>query len=56
MGTFNPLKWKSEIYIEIIGQEVTAEFKINAAGQIPTQKEEVIWDNFIGSMLNRVGT
>lgn len=47
MWTFNPLKWKSEINIEIIGQEVIAEFNINTAGQIPTQKEEVLWDNFI---------
>ena len=47
MWTFNPLKWKSEIDIEISGQEVKANFNINATGQIPTHKEETLWDTFI---------
>lgn len=47
MWTFNPLKWKSEIEIEISGVEVKANFNINATGQIPTHKEEILWDFFI---------
>jgi hypothetical protein len=47
MWTFNPLKWKSEIDIEINGRVVKATFAINASGQIPTQKEENLWDTFI---------
>lgn len=45
--TFNPLKWKSEIDIEISEQEIKANFNINTVGQIPTHKEEKLWDNFI---------
>lgn len=47
MWTFNPLKWKSEIDIEINGKEVKGNFKINTIGQIPTHKEEIVWDFFI---------
>ncbi|TGE20016.1 hypothetical protein [Hymenobacter elongatus] len=47
MWTFNSLNWKSEIDIEINGQEVKANFNINAAGQIPTNKDEMLWETFI---------
>lgn len=47
MWTFNPLKWKSEIGISINGQVVKADFNINTLGQIPTSKEEGLWDTFI---------
>ncbi|MFC5683721.1 hypothetical protein ACYE2N_01135 [Flavobacterium sp. MAHUQ-51] len=47
MWTFNPLKWKSEIEIEISGQKIKANFNINTVGQIATQKEEKLWDSFI---------
>ncbi len=47
MWTFNPLKWKSTIYIEIDGQNVKANFNINTAGQIPTNKDELLWETFI---------
>jgi hypothetical protein len=47
MWTFNPLNWKSEIDIEINGQEVKANFNISAAGQIPTNKDELLWQTFI---------
>jgi hypothetical protein len=47
MWTFNPLNWKSEIDIEFNGQEVKAQFNINAAGTIPTNKDEILWQTFI---------
>lgn len=47
MWTFNPLNWKSEIDIEFNGQEVKANFNINIAGQIPTNKDELLWQAFI---------
>jgi len=47
MWTFNPLNWKSEIDIEINGHEVNANFNINAAGQIPTNNDELLWETFI---------
>jgi hypothetical protein len=47
MWTFNPLKWKSEIDIEISGQKIRANFIINATGQIATQDEQKLWDSFI---------
>jgi hypothetical protein len=47
MWTFNPLKWKSEIDIEINGQEVKANLSINAAGQITTNKDIRLWEKFI---------
>ena len=47
MWTFNPLNWKSEIDIEINGQEVKANFNINTVGQIPTNKDELLWGTFI---------
>ena len=46
MWTFNPLNWKSTIDIEISGQDVKANFNINAAGQIPTNKDELLWETF----------
>lgn len=49
MWTFNPLNWKSEIDIEFNGQEVKANFNINAAGQIPTNKDELLWQTFINN-------
>ncbi len=49
MWTLNPLKWKSQIEIEIDGQEVRATFSINATGQIPTNKEEELWEAFIAN-------
>jgi len=49
MWTFNPLNWKSTIDIEIIGQDVKANFNINATGQITTNKEELLWETFIGN-------
>ena len=42
MWTFNPLNWKSEIDVEINGQEVKANFNINTVGQIPTNKDELL--------------
>ncbi|MBO9703588.1 MAG: hypothetical protein J7604_25515 [Sporocytophaga sp.] len=45
--TFNSLNWKSEIYIEIKGQEITADFHIDAIGQVITLKEEKLWETFI---------
>jgi hypothetical protein len=50
--TFNPLKWKSEIEIKIAGQEISADFNINATGQIPTRMEEELWDSFIDNYKN----
>jgi hypothetical protein len=47
MWTLNPLNWKSEIDIEFNGQEVKANFNVNAVGQIPTNKDELLWDTFI---------
>ena len=47
MWTFNPLNWKSEIDVEIDGQEVKANFNINTAGQIPTNKDEMLWETFM---------
>jgi hypothetical protein len=49
MVTFNPLKWKSAINININDQELNAVFDINATGQIITLKEENLWDSFIDS-------
>jgi hypothetical protein len=49
MWTFNPLNWKSEIDIEFNGQEVKAYLDINAAGQIPTNKDELLWETFINN-------
>ena len=49
MWTLNPLKWKSEIQIQINGKEVKAIFNINASGQIPTTKELQLWENFISN-------
>lgn len=49
MWTFNPLNWKSIIDIQISGQDVKANFNINATGQIPTNKDEVLWEKFIGN-------
>jgi hypothetical protein len=45
--TFNPLKWKSKICIELQDQTFTATFLIDATGQIITNKEEQLWDTFI---------
>ncbi len=47
MWTFNPLKWKSEIRVKINGEEIEASFTIDASGQIPTLKEEKLWEDFI---------
>lgn len=47
MWTFNPLNWKSEIDIEFNGDCVRANLKINATGQIPTNKDEKLWETFI---------
>lgn len=47
MWTFNPLNWKSKIDIEINGQDVKANFNVNTAGQIPTNKDELLWETFI---------
>ena len=52
MWTFNPLKWKSEIFIKIIGEEIIANFTIDTIGQIPTYKEEKLWDSFIDNYKN----
>ncbi|MDP2187212.1 MAG: hypothetical protein Q8J69_00885 [Sphingobacteriaceae bacterium] len=47
MYTFNPLKWKSEIQIDIQGQEVSVQVKINTFAQLPSVKEEALWDEFL---------
>lgn len=47
MVTFNPLKWKSEIQIDIQGQEVSVELRINTFAQLSTPKEAALWDDFI---------
>lgn len=47
MVTFNPLKWKSEIEIDIQEQEVSVQLRINTFGQLPTPKEEALWDEFM---------
>lgn len=47
MWTFNPLNWKSTIEIEISGLTVKANFNINPTGQIPTNKDELLWESFI---------
>jgi hypothetical protein len=47
MWTFNPMNWKSEIDVEINGQDVKANFNIDTTGQIPTNKDEVLWITFI---------
>ena len=49
MWTFNPLKWKSKIDVQINGKEVMANFNINASGQIPTTKELQLWETFISN-------
>lgn len=49
MLTSNPFKWKSTVEIEIIGQEIMAEYKINTIGHIPTRKDEKRWDSFIAN-------
>lgn len=46
MYAFNPLKWKSDIVVEIEGQELKAAFSINTEGQIPTNRDEELWDEF----------
>ncbi len=47
MFTFNPLKWKSVIEIEIQGQEVQLQLNVNTFGQAPTHKELALWDDFL---------
>lgn len=49
MWTFNPLNWKSIIDIQINGQDIKVNFNINATGQIPTNKDELLWETFIGN-------
>ena len=49
MWTLNPLKWKSEIDIEKSENQVKATFNINANGQIPTTKDEELWETFIAN-------
>ncbi len=49
MWTFNPLKWKSAINIDLSKNQVKATFNINAAGQIPTTKDEELWETFIAN-------
>lgn len=49
MWTFNPLNWKSIIAIQISGQDVKANFDIDATGQIPTNRDELLWETFIGN-------
>ena len=49
MWTINPLNWKSSIDIEINGKDLKANFNINAAGQIPTNKDELLWETFINN-------
>jgi len=45
--TFNPLNWKSEIRITTDEQKITVDLNINTIGQIPTLKEEQLWESFI---------
>ena len=49
MWTFNPLKWKSEIFVEITGHEVQATFNINTFGQTVRDIEVDLWDSFINN-------
>jgi hypothetical protein len=47
MFTFNPLKWKSKIDIELHKGNIKAKFEIVTVGQYPTAKDEELWDVFI---------
>jgi hypothetical protein len=43
----NPLKWKSEIFVTRIDNEVIAEFYVDTESQMFTIEEEKVWDSFI---------
>jgi hypothetical protein len=47
--TFNPLKWKSEIKITYNDSTIYLIISINTIGQVPTLKEEKLWDTFISN-------
>lgn len=49
LWTFDPLKWKSTIEIEIIEEYVKAIFTINTFGQIPQKTDALVWETFIGN-------
>lgn len=46
--TFNPLKWKSKIKVNLSKQNVvTTIFNINTSNQLVTNKELQLWESFI---------
>ncbi len=47
--TFNPLKWKSYISIELKKTTVIANFNINTVHQAVTKEEKETWDLFISN-------
>jgi len=45
--TFNPLKWKSAVEVEIQAEQLTARFFMNTIHQFPTEHDEHLWDVFV---------
>lgn len=54
MVTFNPLKWKSSIFISFSGASMQALFDINTFGQTISKKENELWDVFIANLRQAV--
>jgi hypothetical protein len=48
--TFNPLKWKSKIGVEIIDKEVKVDANINTIGQTVIDAEDNLWDVFLTNL------
>lgn len=45
--TFNPLKWKSAVEIELQAQQLTARFYMHTTNQFPSVNDEQLWDAFV---------
>ncbi|WP_421751026.1 hypothetical protein [Croceimicrobium sp.] len=45
--TFNPLRWKTEVNIEVLENSLHCDFTISLIGQVPTKTEEESWDAFV---------
>jgi hypothetical protein len=48
--TFNPLKWKSKIGVEIIDKEVKVNANINTIGQTVIDAEDNLWNVFLTNL------
>lgn len=47
--TFNPLKWKSAVEVELQAEQLTARFFMNTIHQFPTEHDEQLWDVFVAN-------